>query len=133
MSLKQLPEPVQTFLSRNIRSVEQLEVLLFLREHQAQTYTATEVAAALYCHETSISRQLHALSVLGLCKRERREGGQAKFGYHPSSQEQADQVAEVAQAYEQRRVAVIRYIAEGPMDNVLALGRAFRLRDEEEP
>src|SRR5918994_2826599 len=49
-----LPEDVHRFLYQNIDSVEQLEVLLYLRQSPERGWSSEDVARALYSHPSSV-------------------------------------------------------------------------------
>lgn len=123
-----LPEDVYRFLYHNIDSVEQLEVLLLLRQSPERDWTAEAVARTLYSHPSSIIHRLSSLAGRGLL----RELEPAHFQYAPRSTELHDTVSRVAACYRERRVAVITLIASKPIENVRAFSDAFRIRRKKE-
>ncbi|HYC33835.1 MAG TPA: hypothetical protein VEB59_16210 [Gemmatimonadales bacterium] len=123
-----LPDAVHRFLYHNIDSVEQLEVLLLLRRAADRGWTAEEVARELYSHPSSVLHRMSSLAGRGLL----RELEPACFRYAPRSAELHDTVRAVAEAYRERRVAVITLIASKPIENVRAFSDAFRLRRKKE-
>jgi DNA-binding IclR family transcriptional regulator len=123
-----LPDDVYHFLYRYIESVEQLEVLLLLLQAPDRTWTADDVARALYSHPSSVIRRLSLLMGQGLL-REQREGS---FQYAPRSAELHETVTRVAEVYQERRVAVTTLIASKPIENIRAFSDAFRIRRSKE-
>jgi hypothetical protein len=123
-----LSEDVVRFLHQHIDSVEQLEVLLLARQSPGRSWSAEDMARELYSHPRSIQLRFHSLLGRGLL----RESGAGHFQYAPRSGDLDRQVGLVAEAYRERRVAVISLIASKPMDNVKAFSDAFRLRRQKE-
>ncbi len=123
-----LPEDVHRFLYQYIESVEQLEVLLLLRQAPDRGWTADDVARALYSHPSSVSSRLALLMGQGML----RETGPGSYQYAPRSIESHDTVTRVADTYRERRVAVITLIASKPLENVRAFSDAFRIRRAKE-
>ena len=123
-----LPDDVHRFLFQNIDSVEQLEVLLLLKQAPEHGWTAPDVALALYSHPYSIGRRLALLLGQGLL----REKEPGCYQYAPRSLELHETVNRVAECYRERRVAVITLIASKPIENVRAFSDAFRIRRDKE-
>jgi hypothetical protein len=123
-----LAEDVHRFLVRHIDSVEELEVLLQVRQSPGRSWSAAEMAREVYSHPTSIEQRFQRLLGAGLL----RESGAGQFQYAPRSAEIDHAVARVAEAYRERRVAVVSLIASKPLENVRAFSDAFRLRRRKE-
>lgn len=130
MAGPKIPPEVDEFLAGHIDSVEQLEVLLLLRQSAEQRWTAETVAAALYGQPTSIARRLASLAEHSLLAVE--PGPPLTYRYAPTPASRDDMVRCVAEVYRERRVAVITAIASRPMDNVRAFSDAFRVRRPKE-
>ncbi len=117
-----LPPDVQRFLAQHIDSVEQLEVLLLLQRTAPRDWSSAEVAAELRVAALSVETRLDGLQARGFATR-------AQDRYH---YEQATGTAEVlrrvADAYRERRVAVISYIFNKPDNNLRALADAFKVK-----
>lgn len=86
------------------------------------------MARELYSQPSSILLRFHSLLGRGLM----RENGAGHFQYAPRSTDLDRQIGLVAEAYRERRVAVISLIASKPMENVKAFSDAFRLRRRKE-
>ncbi|HKT59659.1 MAG TPA: hypothetical protein VJQ46_06385 [Gemmatimonadales bacterium] len=123
-----LPEDVRRFLVRHIDSVEELEVLLHARQSPGRSWSASDMARELYSHPSSIDQRFQRLLGAGLL----RESGSEYFQYAPRSAELDQVVARLADAYRERRVAVVSLIASKPIENVRAFSDAFRFRKRKE-
>ncbi len=60
-----LPPAVKQLLSRHIRSVEQLEVLLLLRGSPDRTWTSVEVYDVIRSSPASVTQRLEAFTAAG--------------------------------------------------------------------
>jgi hypothetical protein len=121
------PEDVQRFILENINSVEQLEVLLLLRNNPDKDWTAEAVGHALYTSEAAAVMRLTDLVARGFFSLAETE---TLYRYSPKPAERGRLVDAVAEAYKERRVAVITLIYSKPNDQVQAFADAFRLRKE---
>lgn len=118
-----LPDPVTGFLREHIGSVEQLEVLLLLREDGSRSWSVGELSSHLRSAEASIAMRLDLLTVDGLAV-----GQDGRYRYADGPHERA--VEEVVRCFRSRRAAVIETIfsGEGDPDPLQALAEAFRMR-----
>jgi hypothetical protein len=120
-----LPARVETFIARNIDSIEKLEVLLLLRSRAPAAFSAARVAAELRIAEGSARARLQDLSARGLA---RPTGSIPDYVYPTGGDPEQDaDVAAVADAYAQRRVSVISFIFSNPQDKLRGFADAFRL------
>lgn len=124
-----LAPDVRRFLTVHIDSVEQLEVLLLLRDEPARAWTPDEVASALRTSATSAVARLDDLARRGLARAEPRS---RSFRFAPADATLARQVDLVAAAYRDRRVTVIGFIYSRPLDPVRELARAFRVGGDDD-
>jgi hypothetical protein len=122
------PEDMRRFVVENIDSVEQLEVLLLLRADPAREWDAAAVSQALCTSLESVTKRLAGLRAQGLLAGSGEAGGRYRYG--PSTAEQNHLVGALAEAYRERRVAVITLIYSKPADPVQAFADAFKLRKE---
>jgi hypothetical protein len=125
-----IPPEVDEFLAAHIDTVEQLEVLLLLREAPNRAWTAEAVAQVLYSHSASVARRLESLTRHKLLAQE--PGDPPTYRYAPTPAGQDALVRCLAEVYRERRVAVIAAIASRPMDNVRAFSDAFLFRKPKE-
>lgn len=105
---------VQSFLARYIQSVEQLEVLLLLVRTAPKEWASEAVAAELRVASSSAQERLQDLERRGLVVR-----GEAAHRYQPRAEQDAA-VRQVADAYRERRVAVINCIFSSQTDTLPA-------------
>jgi hypothetical protein len=124
--VEELQQDVLSFIAEHIDSVVQLEALLFLAARAQADCTPAEVARELRIAPAWAEAALAKLAAAGILQ----VSGQA-FRYAPQSQQTADTIATLAQAYEDRRVTVISTIFSKPPDPIKQFTDAFRLRKEQ--
>lgn len=102
-----LPDELRAFIARNIHSVEQLEILLFLRRRADTAHTAPGIARELHFDVRSTANRLGELDRVGLLR-------QTAEGYHYAAAGALDAAVRLLHdAYVDRRVAVISAIYAG--------------------
>jgi hypothetical protein len=126
VTAQELPAEVVQFILSDINSVDQLEVLLLLREQPNKDWSPAEVSRALYTQPESAASRLADLRARGLVART--EGREPLYRYQPVNARLRSLVDRLAQAYRQRRVSVISLIYSKPLDQVQAFADAFRIR-----
>ena len=115
------------FIVGSIDSVEQLEVLLLLRQNRSKKWTADQVNEIVRSSERSITNHLEKFGSLGLISN---EAGTDLFVY--SADPEQDQLLEkVAAFYRDRRAAVIEYIYSKPIREIQSFSAAFKFRRKE--
>ena len=124
LSPPSLPEPVARFIERDIHSVLQLEILLWLREHVGD-WAPGKVASELRITEQSAELHLVDLSLRGLASGSRLT---RSFRYAPRTAELDALVGELASCYASMRYTVINLIFSVPGDSARTLAEAFRFR-----
>ena len=122
-----IPERVRRFVEANINSVEQLEVLLLLRQELNKSWTAEAVSQALYTPRSAAAMRLADLVHRQIAVVDE---SQINFRFQPANSELQPIVDELAAVYRERRVAVISLIYSKPNDHVKAFADAFRLRKD---
>ena len=123
------PDDVRRFILAHINSVEQLEVLLLLRGAPDREWTAAAVGQALYTSPAAAAKRLTDLAAGGLAAV--LPGDASTYRYLPADDARRLMVDRLAEAYTQRRVAVVSLIYSKPNDQVQAFSDAFRLRKDE--
>lgn len=119
---------IRHFISANIKSVADLEVMLLLRENRDRTWTATTVSQVLATSAEMASMQLRGLHDRELLALIIDSTGES-FQYRPA--EHLERQAEaLAVLYRERRVSVITAIYSEPVDNVRTFADSFRLRKD---
>jgi hypothetical protein len=122
---------VQQFIVLHIESLAQLETLLLLRREPERTWDAAEAAKALYIPADQAGTLLADLSRRGFAKTIDATAGQ--YQYQAIAADADRVIGELAQAYQDRRVAVITQIYSKPLNKVQTFADAFRLRKEGSP
>ena len=126
MAHEPLSPGARDFIALHVRSVRQLELLLMLRSHGTDRWTAAAVASALRVAPVWAARELEAMRAAGLLAANGDED--AAYAYAASSSEDRF-VAEIADAYRRRKQTVVDAVLSGMGSDVHALSDAFRLRD----
>lgn len=129
--LNELPDDIRRFISMNIRSVAQLEVLLLLRADREREWSVDEVTRALYAAAGGMAEQLDDLLSKGLAYVT--HAPEARYRYRPESGSELDAlVGALADLYRERRVSVISLIYSEPIDTARSFADAFRIRKEKD-
>lgn len=113
------------FIDRNISSVDQLEILLLLRERKDRAWSAREVSDELRNNETSAAERMATMSAMGLLESVER----TTYRYAPADSETDRLVALLASSYRDFRLRIIERIFTKP-DGLTAFADAFRFRRE---
>jgi hypothetical protein len=100
-----IPAEVRQLIGQHISSVEQLEILLFLRERRDRSWSADDVAAALRGNATSARGRLAQLAASSFLS-----AASGSYRYGPSSDRLAQAVADLAECYARRRHAIVALI-----------------------
>ena len=121
-----LPQDLQDFLTRNIASVVQLELLLLVRESRPRAWTSDDLARELRIDPAWAEGPAADLCERGLlaCERET----PARYRYEPSEPALDALVTRLAETYAQRRMSVITFIYSQPPMQLRMLSDAFRFR-----
>jgi hypothetical protein len=121
-----LPPVVGRFIADHVTSIAQLEVLLLLRAHAGDAFSADEVGRELRIEPTWAEGELRELAAHGLLE----ERSERRWCFAPSTVDLADAVAAIADAYTHRRVSVITAICARPSSSIRIFANAFRLRKD---
>jgi hypothetical protein len=116
-----IPESVRKLIAEHIDSIEQLEVLLLLREHRGRTWTVAELSEHIRSSLTSVRGRLDGLVRRGLV-----EERSPNYQYAAAGELDAA-VAELGRTYLERRFTVIDLIFSKPNDKLRAFADAFRV------
>jgi hypothetical protein len=123
-----LPEEVRKLLRDQVRSIEQLEILLLLREHSDRTWTPAEMYQQIRSSERSVGDALDRLCRDGLAVR--REAPQNGYQYAPATAALRAAVDMLALQYAERRVRIVEEIYSERVSDVGEFAKAFRFRKE---
>ena len=128
MSSDALPPPVKQLLSRYIRSIEQLEVLLLLRSQPQRAWAPAEVYDVIRSSQSSIATRLQDFTAAGFLVEE--NGTRATYRYAPRDENLRSALDQTAAAYQTWRIRVIEAIFAPEVDPVQSFADAFKLRKD---
>lgn len=120
-----ISEELRSFIAKHIHSLEQLEVLLLLREHADQNWDAQTISKALALQPESVTLRLADLHARGFLERSGGETPAYRYGQPKAI------IDELAQAYRAQRVTVTTLIFSKPLDNVRSFAAAFKFRKDD--
>jgi DNA-binding IclR family transcriptional regulator len=123
----ELPSDVEQLLREHIRSIETLEILLWLREEPDRTWTIAEVYQKVRSSERSVSQNLEELSRRGLL---RQEGQSLIYRFAPQTDALRATIDQLAHLYAERRVRIVEAIYSERVSEVDEFAKAFRLRKD---
>jgi hypothetical protein len=122
-----IPSEVKEFILRHITSVEEMEVLFFLRDRRDLSWTADAISAQFRSSVPSIEQRLNDLQSRALVARGDTPGS---YRYWPKEPVLEDLVAKLAQCYAERRISIIELIYTRPSDKLRSFADAFRIKEE---
>jgi hypothetical protein len=117
-----LSEPVARFVRERLPSVEQIDIVLLLRDDRERAWTAPEVAAKLAMPPESTAMRLFLLASNGVVAME--SSGMPRYRYAAGFEELIDELADV---YTTNREALTPIIG-GPPDPLRSFADAFKLK-----
>lgn len=120
---------VRAFLRDNIRSLEQLEILLLLLKDETRWWSAEAAAQELRTTAASAAARLEEMASRNLL--DVRISEHLFFRYAPVSPALDAAVRETARAYKEKPVALTTAIYSQPVDEIRAFADAFRIRKKE--
>ena len=124
----EFPAEIEQFIAHNIESLAQLELLLHLRANRDRGWTCQELSKKLYVTPDVCSTIIADLERRGFILR---DAADSDLYWYRSGATATDQlIDQLADLYQQRRVAVITQIYSRPVKNVQTFADAFRLRRE---
>lgn len=105
MASETFPEHVRQLIFEHIDSVEQLEVLLFMRAHRDKTYEAKMISSELRSNTQSVLNRLLALEACCLVTQD-----DLHFRYEAKTPELEDAVLQLSELYKVRPHKVLELI-----------------------
>jgi DNA-binding Lrp family transcriptional regulator len=117
-----ISDQLARFIASHLVSVEQIEILLFLRQHHDRAFSPSELNDVIRSSESSVGSRLTDLERRGLVRREH-----ARFRYQPPS-ELEGVLGELAAAYAEQRYTIIDLIFSKSNDKLQAFADAFKVR-----
>lgn len=129
MSSEVIDEPVRALVARHIVSLEQLEVLLWMRAHPETDWSANHVSDELRTNVTSAERCLRDLA-----RREFLEPGNepGTWKWSPATDELDRATRGLERAYAERRYTVIDLVFAKPTEQLRQFADAFRMRSDDD-
>ena len=129
--MAEIPKRVQLFIADYISSLSELEILLYLADHAADSCSVDTIESALLMYRPAIEPRLESLRVAGLISVAEIASGRC-YQYLPSV-EVAGVVEEVAQWYKSHPVAITTLIFSRPVhDAIRGFSDSFRFRKKED-
>jgi len=113
-------------VSRYIRSVEQLEILLLLQKEPERAWTCDEVYDVIRSSKASVLQRLESFASDGFLETE--PGPPPRFRYAPKSSDLRSAVEETAKVYQTWRIRIIEAIFAPDVDPVQSFADAFKFR-----
>lgn len=136
MSFGHISDDVRRFIQDNIHSVEQLEVLLLLRNEPQKDWSAVEVSQRLFTVPTSAATRLEDLRSLGLIAlsgnaSQEAGSGQPHYRYQSHSSQTEQVIMQLDNLYRERKDTIIQLIFSRPPDRLNTFSNAFRIRRDD--
>lgn len=122
-----IPTPLRDFLHGQIRSIEQLEILLLLHSEPSKTWTVAEIFHNIQSSPASVQSRLTELKNAGLVECVDADC----FRYSPSTSQTRDIVDLLAENYRNRRVRVIEALYKRRADAIQLFAEAFQFKRKE--
>lgn len=122
-----VPKETQAFIRAHIRSIRQLEALLWLRE-QREGVTATALAREERIDQDMADDLMRAAERDGFVTGPDEEGA---YRYQPKG-ELAAQVDKLAEVYGTYRVSVINLVFSMPSESVQSFADAFKIKRDDD-
>src|SRR5262245_61841203 len=119
----QLSEVVQQFVTKYISSVDQLEILLLLKQNPSRRWTAGDVARALATDPVATASSAATLAREGLISESAETEPLYQHGARSTDLRRA--IDELAAAYPHFRVSIINLIFSKPIDKIRTFADAF--------
>jgi predicted transcriptional regulator len=123
-----ISEEVKNFISKHIRSVEQLEILLLLSASPERIWTVQSVHQQIQSSQAAVAACLEKLHEQGFLTARKMPG--LVYQYSPNSPELAKGVATLAATYKEKRIKVIEQIFEKSGDQLRNFLDAFKIRKD---
>jgi hypothetical protein len=130
MTPPSLPDDVRSYIGRNLRSAEELEVLRLLERDGARSWSAGEIGAELRSSVSAAGLRLTRLQQLGFLRRS--PADEQKFRFAPHSPEAHSMALKLLAAHKDFPVTVITLIFSKASPSIQDFADAFRLKKEDD-
>jgi hypothetical protein len=121
-----ISDEARRLIADRISSAEMLEILLLLAGAPERGWTADEVSRQVFTVPAAAIASLEGLVGQGLAASD--GAANPTYRFAPATPELERQVAALASAYRQSRVAVIQLVFARPSDPLRSFADAFRMR-----
>jgi DNA-binding transcriptional ArsR family regulator len=121
-----IPKSVSDFIATSIGSLEQLEILLLLRDAQGEERSVADIYSQIQSSPASVHQRLISLKEAGLLVE-----SAERFRFEPKAAELRALVDLLASNYQARRVRVIEAIYSKKSDAMQSFADAFRIKRKE--
>src|SRR5688572_11636355 len=111
-----VPAAVRNFLSEHVESYEQLELLLLMRSPPHKDWSFRELTARTQLPPDAVDEALAGLARAGCITRGRSSEGSAR--YAPRDGVQAAVIEDLAQQYQDNRLAIIKLMSANAIERV---------------
>ena len=129
MSETGFSDELDRFIAAEIKSLEQLEILLLLSGNPHKWWTAQGVYDVIKSSLGSVEGRLREMAERGMLRQEPDSANRYQFA--PADESIWRLIAELREAYKERPVKVVQAIYTAkPPDGVREFARAFRIRKD---
>ncbi|HYC49479.1 MAG TPA: BlaI/MecI/CopY family transcriptional regulator [Gemmatimonadaceae bacterium] len=127
--MSEISGDVRTLIRERLVSMDHVEVVMRLREGEAELQTPAQLERSTRLGPHTVQRCLNDLVHGGLV---RQEPASNAYAYAPRTSRDRAAIDELAALYNQRPVTLVKLIYEQPPTAVKSFADAFRLRDDDE-
>jgi hypothetical protein len=121
-------EQLDKFITAEIQSLEQLEILFLLSGNPHKWWSAKAVYEVVKSSLPSVQDRLNDMVQRGFLRQE--AGNEVRYQFAPSDESIWKIISELREAYKERPVKVVQAIYSKPPDAVQEFARAFRVRKD---
>jgi DNA-binding IscR family transcriptional regulator len=123
----ELAPEIRKFIDQFIKSIAELEVLLFLNRNKAQAWTANEMSQEMRSNLNYAETILRELQQTGLLQEEQKSGAGA-YRLSTNRIEELKILSDLDTAYQSRRISVINQIYQSSNEKLRGFAEAFKIR-----
>lgn len=124
--MNEISEGLRTFLEQRLSSLEQIEIVLLLRNDRSRSWTAMDVAKALGTAPEAAAMRLFLLASGGLLAFE--ASGVPRYRYAGVDPATDALLQELGEVFANDRNAVANIVDTGPRDPIRSFADAFKLK-----
>jgi hypothetical protein len=121
-------EQLDKFIAREIGSLEQLEILLFVSGNPHKWWTVQDVYNVVKSSLHSVGDRLNEMVDRGFLRTEK--DTEVRYQFAPADENVWNITSELRNAYKEKSVKVVQAIYSKPPDAVQEFAKAFRLRKD---